>query len=148
MARRVFFSFHYQQDIWRVNQIRNLPEIVDTAAAGFHDASLWEAAKRQGDAVIKRMIDDALLNTSVTLVCIGSQTANRKYVGYEIQQSQARGNALLGVRIHHLRNQQGYIDTPGAVPYGLTAAGAPIYNYSDHVSLNSWIETAARRAGK
>ena len=22
MARRVFFSFHYQRDIWRVNQIR------------------------------------------------------------------------------------------------------------------------------
>ncbi len=29
MARHVFFSFHYQQDIVRVNQIRNLPEILD-----------------------------------------------------------------------------------------------------------------------
>ena len=40
MARRVFFSFHYQRDIWRVNQIRNIGEIVGTAAVGFHDASL------------------------------------------------------------------------------------------------------------
>ena len=27
MARRVFFSFHYQRDIWRVNQIRNIPAL-------------------------------------------------------------------------------------------------------------------------
>lgn len=46
MARRVFFSFHYQRDIWRVNQIRNIGEIVGTAAVGFHDASLWEEAKK------------------------------------------------------------------------------------------------------
>jgi len=65
MARRVFFSFHYQRDIWRVNQIRNIGEIVGTAAVGFHDASLWEEAKKKGDTAIKKMIDDALLNTSV-----------------------------------------------------------------------------------
>ena len=35
MARRVFFSFHYQRDVWRINQIRNLHEIVGCAAAGF-----------------------------------------------------------------------------------------------------------------
>lgn len=23
MARRVFFSFHYERDIWRANQVRN-----------------------------------------------------------------------------------------------------------------------------
>ena len=23
MARRVFFSFHFENDIWRVNQVRN-----------------------------------------------------------------------------------------------------------------------------
>jgi hypothetical protein len=47
VARRAFFSFHYQRDVWRVNQIRNLPEIVGSAAAGFQDASLWEEAKRR-----------------------------------------------------------------------------------------------------
>ena len=89
MARRVFFSFHYQRDIWRVNQIRNLDQIVGTAAAGFTDASLWEEAKKKGDAVIKKMIDDALYNTSVTIVCIGSQTAGRKYINYEIELHQS-----------------------------------------------------------
>lgn len=35
MARRVFFSFHYQY-VWKVNQIRSMPNIIGTAAAGFH----------------------------------------------------------------------------------------------------------------
>lgn len=78
MARRVFFSFHYQRDIWRVNQIRNVPEVVGTAAAGFAGASLWEEAKKKGDETIKRMIREALKNTSVTVVCIGQKTAGRK----------------------------------------------------------------------
>ncbi len=60
MARRVFFSFHYQRDIWRINQIRNIPNITGVPAAGFADASLWEASRKQGDAAIKKLIDDAL----------------------------------------------------------------------------------------
>ena len=48
MARTVFFSFHYQRDIWRVNQVRNIPNITGVAAAGFKDASLWEEAKKKG----------------------------------------------------------------------------------------------------
>lgn len=73
MARRVFFSFHYQRDIWRINQIRNIGEIVGASAAGFHDASLWEEAKKKGDVAINAMIDEGLKNTSVTVVCIGPQ---------------------------------------------------------------------------
>ena len=62
MARRVFFSFHYQRDVWRVNQIRNVPKVMGTAAAGFSDASLWEEAKKKGDEIIKRMIWEGLKN--------------------------------------------------------------------------------------
>ena len=62
MARTVFFSFHYQRDIWRVNQIRSIPNITGNAAAGFKDASLWEEAKKKGDDDIKRMINKALEN--------------------------------------------------------------------------------------
>ena len=51
MARRAFFSFHYQRDIWRVNQVRNIPNVTGCAAAGFQDASLWEEAKRKGECL-------------------------------------------------------------------------------------------------
>ena len=107
MARRVFFSLHCQHDIWRVNQIRNIPEITGCATAGFQDASLWEEAKKKGEAEIKKMIDKGLENTSVTVVFIGNKTAGRKYINYEIEQSIARGNGIVGIQIHHLKNKDG-----------------------------------------
>jgi hypothetical protein len=148
MARRVFFSFHYQRDVWRVNQIRNLDQIVGTAAAGFADASLWEEAKKKGDPVIKEMIDNALRNTSVTVVCIGSQTAKRRYINYEIERSLARGNAIFGLQIHHLKDGLGGTDPAGMTPAKLAATGASVYKYVDHPTLAARIEAEAKKAGK
>lgn len=148
MARHVFFSFHYQQDIFRVNQIRNLPEIVEELAAGFRDKSLWEESKKKGDAAIKKLIDDGLKGTSVTVVCIGSATAGRKYINYEIEQSIARGNAIIGVQIHHLKSVDGTTGSVGATPALLTKGGYPIYKYSTHADLKNWIDAAAKAVGK
>jgi hypothetical protein len=148
MTRRVFFSFHYQRDIWRVNQIRNIGEIVGTSAAGFHDASLWEEAKAKGDKAIKDLIDAALLNTTVTVVCIGGATSGRKYINYEISQSIARGNGLVGIQIAHLKNSAGETDTVGSTPPALITAGAKIYKYVDHATLKTRIDEAAAAAGK
>lgn len=147
MARCVFFSFHYERDIWRVNQIRNLHNVVSCAAAGFQDASLWERTKRSGDAAIKRLIDDGLKGTTVTVVCIGYQTALRTYVNYEIQQSIARGNGLLGVQIYHLKDRSGQPSPAGAIPAKLSAGGYKSYKYVDHHRLKDWIEAAATAAG-
>ena len=148
MARRVFFSFHYQQDVWRVNQIRSIPNITGSAAAGFTDSSLWEEAEKKGDAAIKKLIDDGLANTSVTLVCIGSKTAGRKYIDYEIEQSNRRGNGILGVKIHHLKDKDGKTDPEGTTPSKLTSGGYTTYRYTDHKTLAEWIEKAAKAAGK
>ena len=148
MTRRVFFSFHYQRDIWRVNQIRNLPEVIGTSAAGFQDASLWEKAKIQGEAVITRMIDNALIGTSVTVVCVGNQTANRKYVNYEIIKSLEIGNGLVAVQIHHLKDHHGQVDFPGQIPQRITLNRFRVYQYINSYLLSSWIEEAARIAGR
>lgn len=148
MARRVFFSFHYQRDIFRINQIRNIPEVTGCAAAGFQDASLWEEAKRKGDKEIKNMIDKGLENTSVTVVFIGNQTANRKYVNYEIEQSIARGNGIVGIQIHHLKDQKQEVDEVGSTPKLLAEKGFKVYKYVDHEKLAARIEEAAKAAGK
>ncbi len=148
MARRVFFSFHYQRDIWRVNQIRNIPNIIGSSAAGFQDASLWEDAKRQGDTTVKRLIDKGLEGTSVTVVCIGAKTAGRKYINYEIEQSMKRGNGIVGIHIHHLKDKNGTADSVGDVPYMLQANSYKVYNYVDHVKLANRIEEAAQAAGR
>ena len=148
MARRVFFSFHYQHDIWRVNQIRNIPEITGCAAAGFQDASLWEEAEKKDGAEIKKMIDKALENTSVTVVFIGNKTAGRKYINYEIEQSIARGNGIVGIQIHHLKNEKGETDEFGDTPAKLTNGGYKVYKYVDSEKLAARIEEAAKAAGK
>ena len=147
MARRVFFSFHYKY-VWKVNQIRNIPNITGTASAGFQDASLWEEAKKKGDREIKRLIDEGLKNTSVTVVCVTHGIANRKYINYEIDQSLARGNGLVAIQIHHLKDQNGQTGSPGAIPNQIEANGFKAYKYSNTEALARWIEEAAKIAGK
>ena len=147
MARRVFFSFDYKY-VWKVNQIRSLPNIIGTAAAGFQDASLWEEAKKKGDKEIKKMIDKALLNTSVTVVFVTHGTAQRKYINYEIDQSIERGNGLVAVQIHHLKDQKGNIGSPGAIPPQIASNGFKAYKYTSSEALAKWIEEAAKLAGR
>ncbi len=148
MARRVFFSFHYQRDVWRINQIRNIPNITGVAAAGFADASLWEKARSTGDAAIKALINNGLKNTSVTVVFVGYGTAGRKYIEYEIDQSIARGNGIVAVQIHHLKDQDGKVNSPGAIPRKIKSNGYKAYKYVNHARLSAWVEAAAKAAGK
>ena len=147
MARRVFFSFHYRY-VWKVNQIRNMPKVIGTSAAGFQDASLWEEAKKKGDKEIKRMIDRGLKNTSVTVVCVAYGTASRKYINYEIDKSLERSNGLVAVQIHHLKDQNGQTGSPGAIPYQIEANGFKAYKYTNKEALERWIEKAAQKAGR
>lgn len=144
--RVVFFSFHYQRDVWRANVVRNSGVVIGEAAAGFRDASLWEEAKKKGDPAIKKMIDDALLGTTVTVVLIGNQTANRKYVNYEIEESLKRGNGLIGLRIHNIRDQNGYTDAPGSIPAKLSDNGYPTYTWTNSEDFKSWVENAYKLA--
>lgn len=148
MARTVFFSFHYQRDIWRVNQIRSMPNIVGNAAAGFKDASLWEEAKKKDDGSIEKMIDKGLEGTSVTVVLIGAKTAGRKFINYEIKKSIARGNGLVGIQIHELKNKDGQTDEVGESPSAILDAGYKIYKYVDAETLEKRIQEAAKLAGK
>jgi hypothetical protein len=162
MSRRVFFSFHYERDVWRVGQIRNSWITQDREAAGFVDAAEWEEVKRDGESAIHRWIDDNLHGTSVTVVCIGAETAQRKYVQYEIQQSYSRGNGLLGLRIHNLKDRVGQTDVAGDNPFRrLTddrsvwrlplSESVPVYDWvndNGYSNLGRWIEAAAANAGR
>jgi Thoeris protein ThsB, TIR-like domain len=101
MARKVFFSFQYD-DVTRANVVRNSDVITRkyTQGARFYDKSLWEETQKQGDLAIKRLINHGLEGSSVTCVLIGKDTWTRRWVRYELLKSMARGNGILGVRIH------------------------------------------------
>jgi len=92
----VFFSFHFQNDIWRVNQVRKSGEFGEvTGTDTFYDNSLWEEAKKKGDAALKTLIADGMKNSSVTTVLAASETWSRKWVRYELVKSFERGNGLM-----------------------------------------------------
>lgn len=146
-GRRVFFSFNYEQDIWRAANVRKVGTFDVVTRAGWTDASIWEEAKRKGDAEIRRLIDTNLKGTSVTAVLIGADTANRRWVNYEIERSIERQNGLLGIRIHTIKDQDRNRSRRGAVPSALTNGGYPIHDWSAS-SLGRWVEHAAIDAGK
>jgi hypothetical protein len=54
MTRKVFFSFHYRPDCWRVSQVRNIGVIEGNAAVSDND---WQSITSGGDAAVQRWID-------------------------------------------------------------------------------------------
>jgi hypothetical protein len=118
MAKRVFFSFHYDNDIARAQMIRNSwITKPDRASAGFFDASVREEAKNKNDTALRSFIEEGLKNTSVTAVLIGSETASRKWVKFEIAESVDRGNGLIGIRVHNMKDLRGNTSARGTNPF-------------------------------
>ncbi len=126
---RTFFSLHYARDLARAATLRDSPLIEPVAAAGWEDATIWEAAKARGEEAVHALIDAALEGTAATVFCLGAETAQRTYVDYEIRRSAERGNVLLGVRIHALADAAGRADPPGEIPFRLKTLGAPVFQF-------------------
>ena len=85
MARvPVFYSFHYDNDVFRVQQVRNMGVVDGNAPVSAND---WEQVKRQGDAAVERWIDESMKYRRCVVVLIGSETASRKWVKHEIKRA-------------------------------------------------------------
>lgn len=146
MARNVFFSFKYL-DVSRAMVVRNSWVTQGRQAAGFVDKADFEKIKRQGDQAIRNWIDRQLEGTSVTVVLVGEKTCSSRWVKYEIEQSKARGNGLLGVDISKIKDLQGNTsERCGQIPKGYSFY---LWNNDDgYKNLGSWIEKAAKEAGR
>ena len=157
MVKRVFFSFHYKNDVWRANQVRNSWVTQDRESAGFIDSADFEKIKEEGDDAVKKWIDEQLQNTSVTVVLIGADTSNRKYVRYELQKSYEKGNVIIGVHIHNQKDKDGNTSTKGSTTLGelgKDSTGKTLYyhditkgtyDYIDdngYENLGNWIDNA------
>lgn len=154
MARRAFFSFHFSRDSFRAGIVRNSGMIAGVEKAGFYDRADWESVMRKDPARIKAWIDDQLHGTSVTAVLIGYETHTRPWVRYELEASKARGNGIVGVRIHGLQCARARTaDLAGPCPM-TRAFGFHGYRTYDYVTdngrdnLGAWLEAAACEAGR
>lgn len=105
MIRKVYFAFHYEKDLDLVCQVRdavlarNKIEI-----AGFYNQPLWAKTKKAGEVALMQMLLEGMQGTTVTVFLMGEETAGRKWVQYELEESWKRGNAMIGLHIHNVRN--------------------------------------------
>lgn len=114
MARKVFYSFHYQPDSWRAATVRNIGAIEGNQPAADND---WEEVTRGGDEAIKRWINSQLKGRTCAVVLVGSNTANRKWINYEIVKAWDEGLGVVGIYIHGLKDSNQKVSTKGANPF-------------------------------
>lgn len=107
MARFVFFSFAYD-DVknFKANVVRQ-SWLLKNREETFVDGSIWETAITKRDSKIKELIEIGLHKTSVTVVLIGENTANRRWVNYEIIKSFDKGNVIIGIHINRILGRTG-----------------------------------------
>lgn len=160
MAKRVFFSFHYKPDNWRAAQVRNAGVVEGNTPVSDND---WESVTRGGDAAIQRWIDTQLSGKSCAVVLIGSATAGRKWINYEIKKAWDDGRGLVGVYIHNLKDRLGNQASKGSNPFsgftlnnGATSLSSVVKAYDppfasstyvyDYIkdNLGAWVEEAVK----
>ena len=89
-GRRVFFSFHYERDVRRIQQVRQSWVVRQSGEAPpFYDKADFEEAKRRSGG-IQKWIDAQMAGCSVTAVLFGRETYDREWVRYEINKSRER----------------------------------------------------------
>lgn len=127
IKRQVFFSFEYDVDAWRANQVRNMG-IVDQSST-FTDND-WEKVKGS-ELAIKRWINSQLKMRSCLIVLIGETTFTRPWVNYEIQKAYELGKGIVGVYVHKLKDSDGYQSKKGLNPldFNYTDDGEPLSKY-------------------
>jgi hypothetical protein len=158
MTREVFFSFYYDADYWRASQVRNMGVVEKNPLASDND---WEEITGGGDPAIESWIDAQMKGRTCAIVLIGSKTAGRKWINYEIVKSWNDGKGVFGIYIHGLKNKDGQQSSKGQNPFDylsfsnsgeklstkIKAYDTP-YTTSTYVydfikeNLGGWVETA------
>lgn len=154
--RRTFFSFHYKPDNWRAGQVRNMGVVEGNEPVSDND---WEEVTESGDDAIKEWIDAQMKGRSCAIVLIGSRTAGRKWINYEIEKAWNDGKGVVGIYIHGLKNQDGEQSDKGKNPFASFTVGDeqlsdvvkaydPPYKRSKNVysyiedNVSDWVEEA------
>lgn len=114
MKRRCFYSFHYNPDCHRAAQVRQIGSVEGERPTA---DNAWETVRRGTDLAIKRWINSQLEGKSCTIVLVGSDTANRKWINYEIVESWNAGIGVVGIHIHGLKNLDGETSAKGNNPF-------------------------------
>jgi len=158
MARKVFYSFHYKLDHWRVSQVRNMGVVEGQPLLSDNE---WEEVQKGGDAAIEKWIADQMKGKSCVVVLIGEKTANRKWVKHEIERAWNAKKGVVGIYIHNLKDKDGKQCGQGSNPFDnftidrrklsdIVKAYNPPYSSSTYVydyiasNIDNWVENAIK----
>lgn len=112
----VFYSFHFANDVMRVQQIRNIGSIEGNPPTTPNE---WEILKRTGKKAVENWIDKNMKYKRCIIVLIGSETASREWVEHEIIKAWNDGKALLGIHIHNIKCPRNGTSRKGRNPFDL-----------------------------
>lgn len=132
VARRVFFSFHFDNDYWRTQQVRNMGALEGQPLC---TPNAWEEVKRKGKASIEKWIADNMYGKSCVVVLVGSQTASRPWVIHEIIKAWDDKRGVLGIRVDRLLDRNGQTSAQGANPFDSITIGGTTRKLSSVVQL-------------
>lgn len=123
--RRVFYSFYYKPDVIRASQVRQIGAIEGNKSATDNEWEKITGGKDEAakDKAIKKWIADQMEGRTCTVVLVGQNTANRKWINHEIVKSWDDGMGVVGIYIHGLRNFEGEISTKGENPFDYITHG-------------------------
>lgn len=153
IKRKIFYSFHFKNDVFRVQQVRQMGMLEGNEPV---TPNTWEEIQRSPGGV-ERWIDENLKGKTCLVVLIGSETATRPWVEYEIRRAWQKGLGLLGIHVHNLKCPRNGICAKGASPFASIsfkkANGMPyvpnVYDPSTvdaytviQRSLSHWVERA------
>jgi MTH538 TIR-like domain (DUF1863) len=163
MARRVFFSFHFGNDYWRTQQIRNIGALEGQSLC---TPNQREEVKRKGETAVEKWTDDNMFGKTCVIVLVGAETSARRWVTREIVKGWDAGKGVVGIRIHKLLNSNGLSSIAGGNPfdninYGSTGrklssvvklvtpsgAGSKATYASIKDGIEAWIEEAVKIRG-
>jgi len=96
--RQVFYSFHFDNDVMRTQQVRNIGVIEGNKPVS---ANEWETAGKTSGG-IEKWIDDNMKYRSCVVVLVGEKTYERKWVRYEIIKGWNERKGVVGIYVHNL----------------------------------------------
>jgi hypothetical protein len=122
VARKCFYSFHFARDNWRAATVRSIGLIEGNEPASDND---WEAITSgdDKDKKIATWIAGQMKGKTCTIVLVGTQTANRKWINHEIVKSWDKGLGVVGICIHGLKNSEGLVSSAGDNPFDFITHG-------------------------
>lgn len=144
---KVFVSYHHKNDQFWYNQFSKL---FANSYELFIDTSIGRKIDSDDPLYQSRKIrEDHINGSSITVVLIGAETWKRKHVDWEIHATLDRKHALLGIALPtHAKSARGEVIVPDRLHDNLVSGFARWIHWSNNAATVSSAITVARQVAQ